>query len=117
MAAILDAAGLGAAGLESGGAPLHLDVEAGLVRLPGRTVAVVLRTPRAGEVGVVEDLLVDRAFEDVPGEATVLAELGDLLVSSVEDLRQVLCAAALARAAGVSAEHVRAGVRACGPDP
>ena len=87
------------------------------MRLPGRAVAVVLRTPRAGEVGVVEDLLVDRAFEDVPGEATVLAELGDLRVSSVEDLRQVLGAAALARAAGVSAEHVRAGVRACGPDP
>ena len=87
------------------------------MRLPDRTVAVVLRTPRAGEVGVVEDLLVDRAFEDVPGEATVLAELGDLLVSSVEDLRQVLGAAALARAAGVSAAHVRAGVRACEPGP
>jgi len=99
------------------GEELHLDVEAGLVHLPGRTVAVVLRTPRDGEVGVVEDLLVDRAFPDVPGEATVLAELGDLLVSTVEELRQVLGAAALARAAGLSAEHVRAGLRACPPAP
>lgn len=97
------------------GEELLLDVEAGLVHLPGRTVAVVLRTPRAGEVGVVEDLLVDRAFQDVPGEATVLAELGDLRVTTVEDLRQVLGAATLARAAGLSAEHVRAGLRACPP--
>ncbi|MCW2614008.1 MAG: murD [Frankiales bacterium] len=83
---------------------------------------VVLRTPRAGEVGVVEDLLVDRAFtsdvgEDVPGEATVLAELGDAQVTTVEDLHALLGAAALARAVGIGAEAVREGVRSVRADP
>lgn len=100
----------------------RLDVPAGLVHLADRTVAVVLRTPRPGEVGIVEDLLVDRAFTcpgvDVPGEATVLAELGDVRVGTVEELRHALGGAALARAAGVRAAHVRTGLRAVGPpDP
>lgn len=94
----------------------RLDVAAGVVHLADRTVAVLLATPRAGEVGIVEDLLVDRAFPDVPGEATVLAELGDVRVTTVADLRLLLGAAALARAAGVSAAHVREGVRAVGPE-
>lgn len=104
-----------AADLAYAGPTLHLDVDAGLLHLPDRVVTVVLTTPRPGQVGVVQDLLVDRAFPDVPGEATVLAELGDLLVTTVEDLHQVLGAAALARAAGAGAEAVRAGIRACGP--
>ncbi|MDP9182271.1 MAG: Mur ligase family protein, partial [Actinomycetota bacterium] len=43
-----------------------------LNRARGRRVAFTLNVPRQGEVGVVEDLLVDRAFPDVPGEATEL---------------------------------------------
>lgn len=112
--AILDAAGRGH---DPAGPELRLDVAAGLVHLPDQVVPVVLHSPGPGEVGIVQDLLVDRAFADVAGEATVLAELGDVRVTTVEDLRQVLGAAALARAAGVSAAAVRAGVRACGPPP
>lgn len=88
----------------------RLDTAARVVHLADRTVAVVLTTPGPGQVGVVEDLLVDRAFPDVPGEATVLAELGDLLLDTVEDLHEALAAAALARAAGVPAERIRAGL-------
>lgn len=91
-----------------------LDVSERAVLLADRVVPVVLTTPRVGEVGVVEDLLVDRAFPDVPGEATALASLGDLAVTTLEDLHEVLCAAALARAAGVSADVVRAGLSSLG---
>jgi len=94
-----------------------LDLGAMQVRVAGRTAAVVLGTPRAGEVGIVEDLLVDRAFADVPGEATALAGLGDLTVETVDELRWQLGAAALARAVGVAADAVRDGLRGCLPDP
>lgn len=94
-----------------------LDLATMQVRAAGRTVAVVLGTPRAGEVGVVEDLLVDRAFADVPGEATALAGLGDLTVQTVDELRWQLGAAALARAVAVAADAVRDGLRGCLPDP
>lgn len=98
------------------GLPL-LDLATMQVRSAGRTVAVVLGTPRAGEVGVVEDLLVDRAYADVPGEATALAGLGDLTVRTVDELRWQLGAAGLARSVGVAADAVRDGLRACLPDP
>jgi len=53
---------------------------------PGRAAVVVATTlgvPAAGQLGLVDDLLVDRAFShphhgDVPGEGTVLASLADL---------------------------------------
>ena len=92
-----------------------LDADAGVVHLPGRHVAVVLVTPAAGEVGIVQDLLVDRAFADIHGEATALCALGDLVVTTLEELFEVLGAVALARAVGVSAEEVVAGVRAMHP--
>ena len=110
LAAVLAAAGSSSEVAVGGDGLPRLDVEAGVVHLADRRVAVVLTTPAAGEVGVVEDLLVVRAWPDVPGEATVLAELGELAVTTLEDLRALLGAAALARAAGVAAEHVRAGL-------
>ncbi|HVE75081.1 MAG TPA: UDP-N-acetylmuramoyl-L-alanine--D-glutamate ligase [Mycobacteriales bacterium] len=82
-----------------------------------RRVTFTLRTPRDGELGLVQDLLVDRAFPDVPGEATELAELGDLLVPGAHNVANALAAAGLARSHGVSAEAVRAGLRAFRPDP
>ena len=88
-----------------------------LSRAPGRRVSFTLRTPRAGELGLVEDLLVDRAFEDVPGEATELASLGDLTVTGGHNVANALAAASLARAHGVPAEAVRAGLRSFVADP
>jgi len=120
LEAVLRAAGLTGEVLSRAepavGVPL-LDLGAMQVRVDGRTVAVVLGTPRAGEVGIVEDLLVDRAFADVPGEATALAGLGDLTVQTVDELRWQLGAAALARAVGVAADAVRDGLHGCLPDP
>jgi UDP-N-acetylmuramoylalanine--D-glutamate ligase len=88
-----------------------------LNRARGRRVSFTLQSPRAGELGVVEDLLVDRAFPDVPGEATELATLGDLTVPGDHNVANALAAAALARAYGVPAEAVRAGLRAFAPEP
>jgi UDP-N-acetylmuramoylalanine--D-glutamate ligase len=88
-----------------------------LGRAPGRRVTFTLQAPRGGEVGVVEDLLVDRAFPDVRGEATALAELSDVGVPGDHNVANALAAAALARAHGVPADAVRHGLRAFRPDP
>jgi len=82
-----------------------------------RRVGVTLGTPRVGELGVVEDLLVDRAFPDVPGEATELATLADLTVPGAHNVANALAAAALARSYGVPAPAVRDGLRGFTPDP
>ncbi|MCU1590446.1 MAG: UDP-N-acetylmuramoylalanine/D-glutamate ligase [Frankiales bacterium] len=88
-----------------------------LNRAGGRRVTFTLRTPRAGELGLVEDLLVDRAFADVPGEATELASLDDLTVSGGHNIANALAAAALARAYGTPADAVRSGLQAFVADP
>ena len=82
-----------------------------LNRARGRRVQFTLQSPRPGELGIVEDLLVDRAFADVPGEATELATLADLTVPGDHNVANALAAAALARAHGVPAEAVRDGLR------
>ena len=87
-----------------------------------RRVGFTLGAPRADELGVVEDLLVDRAFTataagEVPGEATVLATTDDVGVPGAHNRANALAAAALARSYGVPASAVRDGLRAFRPDP
>jgi UDP-N-acetylmuramoylalanine--D-glutamate ligase len=84
---------------------------------PGRRVGFTLQAPRADELGVVEDLLVDRAFPDVAGEGTVVAGLADVPVPGDHNVANALAAAALARAHGVRADAVAGGLRAFRPDP
>lgn len=88
-----------------------------LSRARGRRVSFTLQSPRAGELGVVEDLLVDRAFPDVPGEATELATLVDLTVPGDHNVANALAAAALARSYGVPAHAVAEGLRTYAPEP
>ncbi|GAA4426770.1 UDP-N-acetylmuramoyl-L-alanine--D-glutamate ligase [Actinokineospora soli] len=72
-------------------------------------VAFGLDTPRPGGLGVVEDLLVDRAFTDDPvNEAAELATLADIRPPGPHNVANALAAAALARAYGVGSEDVRA---------
>ncbi len=83
-----------------------------------RSVGFTLGTPRAGQLGLVEDLLVDRAFTADPvREAAELAELTDVRPYAPHNVANALAAAALARAFGVPAEAVRDGLRAFTPDP
>ncbi len=83
----------------------------------GIKVGVTLATPRVGQVGLVEDLLVDRAFPDVVGEATELASLSDVTVAGGHNVANALAAAALARSFGTSAEAVRSGLQGFTADP
>ncbi|MFC0042762.1 UDP-N-acetylmuramoyl-L-alanine--D-glutamate ligase [Actinomadura rayongensis] len=80
--------------------------------------AFTLGVPAPGQVGVVEDLLVDRAF--VPDPVTAAEELGrtsDVRPFAPHNVANALAAAALARAFGVPSEAVGAGLRAFVPDP
>jgi UDP-N-acetylmuramoylalanine--D-glutamate ligase len=84
----------------------------------GRSVGFTLGSPRAGQLGLVEDMLVDRAFtEDPAREACELAELADVRPYAPHNVANALAAAALARAFGVPAEAVREGLRRFTPDP
>ncbi len=77
-----------------------------------RAVGFTLGTPAVGMLGVVEDLLVDRAF--IPERQTSAAELcavGDLASPAPHVVANALAAAALARAHGVPQVAVRDGLR------
>ncbi len=82
-----------------------------------RAVGFTLGMPAVGMMGLVEDILVDRAF--VEQRATSAAELctvGDLASSAPHNVANALAAAALARAHGVSQAAVRDGLRGFRPD-
>ncbi|WP_133888419.1 UDP-N-acetylmuramoyl-L-alanine--D-glutamate ligase [Streptomyces sp. BK208] len=88
------------------------DVEEGC-----RAVGFTLGTPGPSQLGVVEGLLVDRAFvEDRHKNAQELAEVTDVDPPAPHNIANALAAAGLARAYGVSAAAVRDGLRAFTPD-
>ncbi|MEV2196042.1 UDP-N-acetylmuramoyl-L-alanine--D-glutamate ligase [Streptomyces phaeochromogenes] len=88
------------------------DVEEGC-----RAVGFTLGTPGPSQLGVVEGILVDRAFvEDRHKQAQELAEIADVHPPAPHNIANALAAAALARAFGVPAAAVRDGLRAFKPD-
>jgi UDP-N-acetylmuramoylalanine--D-glutamate ligase len=76
-------------------------------RFTGRKVFFSLDTPAPGEIGVVEELLVDRAFVADPQEAAMICELKDITPTVPHNVSNALAAAALARTIGVSHEHIQ----------
>jgi UDP-N-acetylmuramoylalanine--D-glutamate ligase len=89
-----------------------------LARAPGRRVAFTLNSPRPQQLGIVEDLLVDRAFVDDPLNGAVeLAALSDLTVPGPHNVANALAAAALARVVDVEPGAVAEGLRAFVPAP
>ncbi len=83
-----------------------------------RAVGFTLGTPGPSQLGVVEDLLVDRAFvPDRQKQAQELAAVGDVTPSAPHNIANALAAAALARAYGVPPSAVRDGLKAFRPDP
>ena len=66
-----------------------------------------LDTPRPGEIGIVEELLVDRAFISDPQEAAMIAELSEVTPTVPHNVANALAAAGLARAIGISHEAIR----------
>ena len=81
-----------------------------------RAIGFTLGLPGPGMIGLVEDVLADRAFvEDQQSNAAELGTLADLTRDGIEPAPHVvadaLAAAALARAYGVSQRAVRDGLR------
>ena len=82
-----------------------------------RAVGFTLGIPGVGMLGVVEDVLVDRAFEPQPRDsAAELAAVSDVKPFAPHNIANALAAAALARAFGVPAKAVRDGLRGFRPD-
>ena len=75
-----------------------------------------LDTPNAGELGVVENLLVDRAFSLSPAQANEISELVDITPTVPHNILNALAAAALALAIGVNYEVIKSGLKNFSPD-
>lgn len=89
----------------------HADVVEGC-----RAIGITLGTPAIGMVGVVDDLLVDRAFIDDRGKrAQELASVDDVHPAAPHNVVNALAASALARAYGVAPKAVRDGLRSFTP--
>ncbi|WP_405013759.1 UDP-N-acetylmuramoyl-L-alanine--D-glutamate ligase [Kitasatospora sp. NBC_01539] len=88
------------------------DVEEGC-----RAVGFGLAAPGPSDFGVVDGLLVDRAFvEDRANNAAEIGAVDDIVPPAPHNVANALAAAALARAYGVDAKAVRDGLRAFRPD-
>jgi len=81
----------------------------------GRKVFFSLDTPGPGEIGVVEELLVDRAFVLDPQEAAMICELTEIKPTVPHNVSNALAAAGLARAAGVDHVHIRSALASFTP--
>jgi len=83
-----------------------------------RLVGLSRGIPPAGSLGVVEGILVDRAYGPDPARAAAeLATTGDLFAPAPHVVADALAAAALALAAGVAPASVRTGLAAFRPAP
>jgi len=87
-------------------------------------VEFTISEPAVGQLGVVGEALVDRAFGDPAprggsparrGDSTVLASVADVRPAGPHNLANALAAAALARCIGVAAPAVAQGLRAFTP--
>ncbi|TDT95685.1 UDP-N-acetylmuramoylalanine--D-glutamate ligase [Streptomyces sp. 846.5] len=88
------------------------DVEEGC-----RAIGFTLGPPALSQLGVVDGLLVDRAFvTDRHRSAAELASVEDVQPAAPHNIANALAAAALARAYGVEPRAVRDGLRAFRPD-
>ncbi|HEY3010142.1 MAG TPA: UDP-N-acetylmuramoyl-L-alanine--D-glutamate ligase [Micromonosporaceae bacterium] len=88
-------------------------VAADLARAAGRRVSFTLGEPAAGQLGIVDGVLVDRAF----GDGVELAPAAGIQPPGAHNVANALAAAALARGYGVPAAAVRDGLSGYAPEP
>jgi UDP-N-acetylmuramoylalanine--D-glutamate ligase len=82
-----------------------------------RAIGFTLGMPAVGMLGVVDDMLADRAFlEERETTAAELCTIADLASDAPHFISNALAAAALARAHGVPTTAVRDGLRSFTPD-
>ena len=77
----------------------------------GRKVFFSLSSPKPGELGVVDDLLVDRSFVLDSNEAELIAQLDEVHPRAPHSISNTLAAAGLARSVGVSHQMIRQAVQ------
>jgi len=77
----------------------------------GPKIFYSLDTPQAGEIGLVENLLLDRAFTHSPSEAVDFAELSDIRPTVPHNVSNAMAAAGLALAIGITHEEIRQGLK------
>jgi UDP-N-acetylmuramoylalanine--D-glutamate ligase len=77
----------------------------------GRKVFFSLNSPKPGELGLVDDLLVDRAFVLDSNEAELIAQLDEVHPRAPHSISNTLAAAGLARSVGVSHQMIRQAVQ------
>lgn len=85
---------------------------ADLARVRADAVSYTLDPPAHGQLGVVDDTLMDRAF----AEGEPLAGVADVQPAAPHNVANALAAAALARAYGIAPAPVRDGLAAFRPD-
>jgi len=81
----------------------------------GRKVFFSLDTPAPGEIGIVEELLIDRAFVADPLEASMFCELTDVTPTVPHNVANALAAAGLARVIGIGHEKIREAIKTFTP--
>ena len=85
---------------------------------PGcRRVAFTLGEPDEGQIGVLGDTLVDRAFSSRQTDGLALVEVADIHPAAPHNTANAAAAAALARSVDVAASAVAAGLQAFVPEP
>ncbi len=76
----------------------------------GQKVFFSLDTPGPGEIGIVEELLVDRAFVPNPQEAAMISELVEVKPTVPHNVSNTLAASGLALSMGISHEALRSAI-------
>jgi UDP-N-acetylmuramoylalanine--D-glutamate ligase len=77
----------------------------------GSVIWFSLDTPQPGELGVVENLLIDRAFSPSPSEANEISELVDITPTVPHNIMNALAASALALSLGVKYQSIKEGLK------
>jgi len=78
----------------------------------GKKIFFGLDTPQAGEIGLVEELVVDRAFVTSPEAAELFAEISDIKPTVPHNVANAMAAGGIALALGIPHPVVKAGLAA-----
>ncbi|MGI9198309.1 MAG: UDP-N-acetylmuramoyl-L-alanine--D-glutamate ligase [Candidatus Nanopelagicaceae bacterium] len=81
----------------------------------GRRILFTLDTPKPGELGLVEELLVDRAFTNDVSQAGAFCEISDVQPTVPHAVANTLAAAGLARSIGAGYEEIQSAIKVFTP--
>jgi UDP-N-acetylmuramoylalanine--D-glutamate ligase len=89
-----------------------------LVKRVGKETVIwfSLDTPNPNELGLVENLLIDRTFSPTPSQANEIAELVDITPTAPHNVLNALAASALVLSIGIKYEAIKLGLRNFSPD-